>query len=462
MELQTVAAPATRLHRIDTAHPTNVLFTAESVLPYTKDGTAQVIYYDEGVGTGDTDKFRGGLFGEGLVKNLSDAYRFLIFNHTPGDEIYIFGFSRGAFTARSFAGLIGTCGILQRPAAGRANEAVELYKRREDTEDFKRRLLEFRRDVAPHVSVSDAEDEWRAANIPDYQLGQSPRLKITYMGVWDTVGALGVPAYIWNADGFNKEHQFHDLSLSPMVESARHAVAIDERKADFAPTLWDNLDQLNAERGKNPSDEDAPYQQKWFPGVHGGVGGGGPRRGLSDQALEWIWDGAGNAGLVLDSAKGSRIYELHPSHLEWLENTEEEGGFSIIGTVMNLLPRSERNPGPQAIHEVSVSARRRWHEKPENLPERSPYRPSPLQNVERDLQALDVSDLGMGDNGIELAPDKFTIHIVEPGDTLSKLAKRYLSDAQRWPEIASANRYKITNPDLIYVGQALRIPLPTA
>ena len=449
-------------NRIDAAHPTNVLFTAESVLPLTRDRTAQVIYYDEGVGTGDTDKFRGGLFGQGLVKNLSDAYRFLIFNHTPGDEIYIFGFSRGAFTARSFAGLIGTCGILQRPAAGRANEAVELYKKREDTDAFKQRLLEFRRDVAPHVSVSDAEDEWRAANIPDYRLGQSPRLKITYMGVWDTVGALGVPAYIWNADGFNKEHKFHDLKLSPMVQAARHAVAIDEVKADFAPTLWDNLDELNAGRGKSPTDEDAPYQQKWFPGVHGGVGGGGPRRGLSDQALEWIWDGAGNAGLVLDSSRGSRIYELHPSHLEWLENTEEEEGFSIIGTVMKMLPKAERQPGPKAVHEVSVSARRRWHEKPENLPEKKAYRPSTLKSVEGDLGSLDVTVLGMGQDGIELAPENFTIHVVEAGDTLSKLAKAYFGDAKRWPELAAANRYKISDPDLIYVGQALRIPVAAA
>jgi nucleoid-associated protein YgaU len=244
-----------------------------------------------------------------------------------------------------------------------------------------------------------------------------------------------------------------------MVQSARHAVAIDESKADFKPTLWENLEELNGNRGKDPKAEDAPYQQKWFPGVHGGVGGGGPRRGLSDQALEWIWDGAGNAGLVLDSSKGSPIYSLSPSHLEYLENSEEEEGFSIIGTLMKFMPKSERQPGPQGLHEVSVSAQRRWHEKGDNLPEKSPYRPKPLQQVQPQLEALDSVSLGMGEDGIELAPDKFTAHIVERGDTLSKLAKHYLGDAQRWPEIAAANRYKITNPDLIYVGQSLRIPV---
>lgn len=96
-------------NQIDAPHPTNVLFTAQSVLPMAPDGTAQLIYYDEGVGTEKGEKLRGGMFGKGLEKNLNDAYRFLIFNHTPGDEIYVFGFSRGAFTARSFAGLISNC-----------------------------------------------------------------------------------------------------------------------------------------------------------------------------------------------------------------------------------------------------------------------------------------------------------------------------------------------------------------
>jgi hypothetical protein len=269
-----------------------------------------------------------------------------------------------------------------------------------------------------------------------------------------------VPDYLWNAEGFNKEHRFHNTDLSPMVVSARHAVALDEQKADFKPTLWKNLDKLNSDRGSNPASDDAPYQQKWFPGVHGGVGGGGERRGLSDQALEWIWDGAGHAGLVLDSSKGSRIYELHPSHLEWLENSEKDGGFDVIGAVMNILPKGERSPGPSVLHEVSISARRRWHERPENLPERNSYRPKSLAQLNAALNGLDLEALGMGENGISPPPDEFTIHIVEQGDYLSLLAKHYLGDAKRWTEIAAANRYKISDPDLIYIGQALRIPAP--
>ena len=86
--------------------PTNVVIAAESAVPVASDGTAQVIYYDEGVGTNKWEQIQGGMFGFGLVENIADAYRFLIFNYTPGDQIYAFGFSRGAYTARSFVGLM--------------------------------------------------------------------------------------------------------------------------------------------------------------------------------------------------------------------------------------------------------------------------------------------------------------------------------------------------------------------
>ena len=92
------------------------------------DGTAQAIFYDEGVGTRKGEKLLGGLFGHGIVQNLGDAYRFLIFNHTPGDEIYVFGFSRGAYTARSFAGLLSTCGLLRRGDAAKVTDAVVVLR----------------------------------------------------------------------------------------------------------------------------------------------------------------------------------------------------------------------------------------------------------------------------------------------------------------------------------------------
>ena len=192
-------------NRLDASTPTNVVVTAESVLPLASAGTAQLIFYDEGVGTGRFERMRGGMFGSGLVQNLADAYRFLIFNYTPGDEIYIFGFSRGAYTARSFAGLIAVCGIILRKFAGKAGEAIELYKSRSQTDEYVTRMLQFRREHSPQICVSTNENDWRVANVSGYDPVRSPRLRIRYLGVWDTVGALGIPSRFKLAGFINKK-----------------------------------------------------------------------------------------------------------------------------------------------------------------------------------------------------------------------------------------------------------------
>ena len=142
-------------NRLDSRHSTNVVITAESVVPFARDQVAQVIFYDEGVGTGKWEHLRGGMFGMGIVQNLADAYRFLIFNYTPGDQIYVFGFSRGAFTARSFAGLLSNCGILRREHAGKIADAISMYQERhKDKPAYAERTMRFRGDFCPDVCVS--------------------------------------------------------------------------------------------------------------------------------------------------------------------------------------------------------------------------------------------------------------------------------------------------------------------
>jgi len=443
-------------NRLDAPHPTNVLLTAESVLPLAGDRTAQVTFYDEGVGSENGEAIVGGLFGAGLVKNLSDGYRFLIFNYSPGDEIYVFGFSRGAYTARSFVGLLTTCGILHRQHARWADEAVALYKRRSDSEAFRAEVLTFRAEHSPQIVVSEAEDEWRAQNLPGYVRGARPQLSVRYLGVWDTVGALGIPRYIAMADAFNKGHQFHDVSLSPVVEHARHAVAIDETKVDFEPALWGNLDELNRARGFEPDQIDAPYQQMWFPGQHGSVGGGGERRGLSDQALDWIWDGARHAGLELDSGPDSHLYQLIPSHAEALANRPKT--LTPVTLFLDSLPKADRKPAGQLhVHEISPIARRRWREQPEKLPEAKPYRPGTLQPV---APLLDTDLDGDGVPDMEGYGPEFTIYIVRPGDTLARIARRAYGSPRRIGPILAANRTKLLGPNaLVHAGQALRLPV---
>lgn len=444
-------------NRLDAPFSTNVVITAESVLPISSKGITQAIFYDEGVGTRKGEKLAGGLFGHGIVENLADAYRFLIFNYTPGDEIYVFGFSRGAYTARSFAGLLSTCGILRRSDAARVTGAVMLYQQRKaNNSSFDAKMMSFRGEFSPHVCVSDTEDRWRCQNVPNYTPGSSPQVRITYLGVWDTVGALGVPARYKLLSFWDKKYEFHDTSLSPFVKSGRHAVAIDERRQDFFPTLWDNVVEMNKAAGFAATADDAPYQQKWFPGVHGAVGGGGERRGLSDRALDWILDGARHQGLELDGSDHSRIFELAPDYRDYLANSPPPAKPGIGDLVMGLMPQADRSPGPQELYEVSTSARQRWLDAPDHLRDKAQYRPPTLSNVAAALNALDPHVLGVGDPAHESGT--FILYQVQRDDTLSGVAFKFYNDTQKWPEIFAANRDKLESPDRIYIGQSLRIP----
>lgn len=438
-------------NRLDAPHPTNVLLTAENVLPMAGDGAAQVTFYDEGVGSEDGEALVGGMFGAGLVRNLGDGYRFLIFNYAPGDEIYVFGFSRGAYTARSFVGLLGICGILDRHAARRSDEAISLYKKRSAEPSYAAAMMRFRAQNSTRICVSEEEDRWRSLNIEGYEPGDAPLLKIKYLAVWDTVGALGIPRYMVMANAINRQHQFHDVRLSSMVDYARHAVAIDEQRVDFEPTLWDNLDQLNAARGAAPEDADAPYQQVWFPGGHGSVGGGGERRGLSDAALDWIWDGARLAGLDLDCSANSYLHRLAGSHREYLANRAVQAGFNAVSFVLNHLPRADRAPGPVHLHEVSAIARRRWKDTGEHLPEALVYRPVTLQGL---AAALD----GLPDLGDEPEIAGFSLYIVKRGDTLKSIAEAIYGDGMAAGMILAANANKLTDENGLHPGQALRLP----
>jgi uncharacterized protein (DUF2235 family) len=441
---------------LDSPNSTNVVITAESVTPIAADGVAQFIFYDDGVGTGKRERFRGGVFGEGLIKNLADGYRFIIFNYSPGDEIYIFGFSRGAFTARSFAGLLKACGILLRENAAKVSEAIDLYKQRNVTSpSYQERMMRFRSANSPHVCVSDEEDAWRRRNVPGYGDAPAHRLYIHYVGVWDTVGSLGVPVrYTWFS-WINKKNQFHDAALSDFVKSGRHAVAIDERRKDFAPSLWDNVDQLNAAAAKASEDADAPYQQVWFPGVHTGVGGGGDWRGLSDQALDWLVDGARLAGLVLDPGDYSRIFELAPNYRDHLQPFERPGFFYKL---LNALFAADRTPGPQVLHEVSISARRRWLAKPGDLRDGRQYRPKTLAGIAALLNSLNPDEYGVGPEDADPIQTAYTMYIVKRGDQLRMLAKEFYGDPNESDRILRANRDKIDDPNRIYPGQLLRIP----
>lgn len=423
--------------------PTNVVLTAASIFRTAPDGTGQVIHYDEGVGTGRLERNSGGMFGAGLVANIREAYRFLIFNYDPGDEIFVFGFSRGAWSARTFVGFIRHVGPLRRLHAARIDEALNLYRHRLNGENgASEKLRQFRASYSNGVCIGAEDDAWRCSNIEGYAAGSAPPLTIKYLGVWDTVSALGVPKVMPLSGMLNRKHRFHDAALTSFVERARHAVAIDEARALFPPEPWGDLTDLNAAKGFAASDPDAPYQERWFPGTHGSVGGGGDIRGLSDGALAWVLKGAKDAGLRLDIEKGSRIQAFAPDPLAPLINEKAPSGGPT-----HWLKKGRQ--GPTQLWQVSAPAIRRWHTPAAALPERKPYRPAALASLSAALNDLPVSGP---------IKDAETTHKVVEQDNLSKLARRYLGDAELWPAIYEANRDTLDDPDELYVGRVLRIP----
>ncbi|MEH6678175.1 phospholipase effector Tle1 domain-containing protein [Phenylobacterium sp.] len=446
---------------LDARFPTNVVKLAQSIAPVAR-GVSQLIYYDRGVGSDAGEKVRGGALGHGLDKNLYEAYSFLLFNYTPGDEIYVFGFSRGAFTARSFVGLIYNCGVLRRRDAGDIAEAIAFYRSRDELDHpLCERMMEYRRKYSLEVCVDPREDEWRQRTVPNYRPGDAQPLEISYLGVWDTVAALGLPAHWWLSRLDRRKYQFHDAQLARFVRRARHAVSLDERRRTFAPTLWHNVDALNAAQGVPSSDPDAPYQQQWFPGDHGSVGGGGDIEGLSDAALDWIVDGAREAGLNVDAMPSSRIFEIVPDHRVPLENVSPPRHPTlwqrISAWVQRRFQKADRT-GPEHLHEVHDSARRRWLDLPDNLPG-GLYRPASLRRVADQLNELDPKAYGVDRPLSELNdPALFGRHEVRPNESLGSIALKTLGSRDKARIIFEANRDKMPTPAKLRAGDVLRIP----
>lgn len=369
-------------NRDDAPYPTNVLRLAQAVRLTASDGHKQQVFYVAGVGTGRgsnwlarvIDRFAGGILGWGLIENIADAYRSLIFCYEPGDDIYIFGFSRGAYTARSLAGLLRSCGIPPRENVAQIGAAITRYRSRDpNTRPDDPDSFLFRSEFAPFTATSEAEWQWRLKTRPQMCV----KLAVHYLGVWDTVGALGVPGYWSAAPVLNRKHQFHDADLSRMVSAARHAVAIDERRRAFAPALWsDKLDDMNIKAlgadpdlPLDPKGRDAwPYRQEWFPGDHGSVGGGGDILGLSSFTCDWIAQGAIRAGLDLDDR-----------HLAAIRASQNIGASLVNQTKAGLLTRILRKTaadrdGPDRLADLSDVAIARLAKDPT-------YQPPTLRKV---------------------------------------------------------------------------------
>jgi uncharacterized protein (DUF2235 family) len=270
----------------DSADATNVSRLYDLVAPQDAAGTGQFCHYDPGVGTAPFHRLLGGAFGEGLSRNVCDAYRFLVNNYEDRDEVYIFGFSRGAYTARSLGGLVAFCGLLRKHAPLTIEAITDRYQRRKGSA-VPIAKLEFLRRSGGWLG---AEDAWL--------LDCSRRIPIRMIGVWDTVGALGIP---WTGPLIGRKAlYFHNPNLSTIYEHAFQALALDENRAAYHPTLW-TLFAPEASGTPSPLPP-APesmrrVEQRWFIGAHANVGGGYRDDPLSFIPLAWMQGKAERLGL---------------------------------------------------------------------------------------------------------------------------------------------------------------------
>jgi uncharacterized protein (DUF2235 family) len=246
------------------------------------DGSEQLVRYIEGVGNRLTERIRGGAFGKGLARNLRDGYEWLVDNYEDGDHIFLFGFSRGAYTARTVAGMIARCGLLRSDATMTADEIFDRY--RQGNEVMPIHKIEWK--------VRDGEE----LSAEDQRLwNESRRVDIEFLGVWDTVGALGVP--FGRIRGLSRStFSFHNTYPSTLYKGMYHAVAIDEHRKAFDATLWTGFQ----EQGEDfePLNDDQRLEQRWFVGDHGDVGGGST---LAQIPLAWIQAKAKDHGLTFAS-----------------------------------------------------------------------------------------------------------------------------------------------------------------
>ncbi len=288
---------------IEEDFPTNVLKFARGIAPNDVEGIKQIVFYDWGIGSYHAKAIGGGL-GAGLEKNVMDGYRFLVHNFEPGDEIYLFGFSRGAYTVRSLSGLINNCNILKGSESNRVEEAFQLYKNP---------------DYAP---MDDYSIEWRDKHsIKDSSI-------ITFVGVWDTVGAMGLPFSFFGL--IKDKHRFYDNKLGSNVITARHALSLDEKRDDFEPTIWSPNDKVD-------------LKQVWFAGVHTDVGGGykkdDDKTVLSDIPMTWLINEANAVGLNFEAFLS--VTNLNPMAKQ---HDEYKGLMRFLGKYVRVIPDPEKIP----------------------------------------------------------------------------------------------------------------------
>jgi uncharacterized protein (DUF2235 family) len=275
----------------------------------------------------------GGAFGRGLSQNIRDGYLWLAEHYREGDDIYIFGFSRGAYTARSLVGLIRKCGIINRPNASKCQlgaltkEAYHIYREKQWDPDGR------------EATVFKTTFSWSEETV-----------KIKFLGVWDTVGALGIPLHYvpFGSDYY----QWHDTELSRMVENAYQAQALDEHRLDYAPTMWSKV-KTTKQGHEQWQKRGQTVEQRWFPGAHCDVGGGYKKGKLPQLSLQWMQQNSERCGLQFNPTVAvdpdTYLSPMHDSYKEfllgiyarlpWVYPYYRPLGLGVSEKIDNLVPK---------------------------------------------------------------------------------------------------------------------------
>jgi uncharacterized protein (DUF2235 family) len=363
---------------------TNVLhqynLVCDGMLPGTD--VFQNKYYHLGVGTGVLDSISGGSFGFGLEANVRDAYNWLVQNvreyddHPKFDEIYIFGFSRGAYTARSVVGFIAQCGLLRRGAPVTVEQLWRDYcvlgRQKEERTSIWDKILG--KDVGIVRSYTDLQRATSLTEDEKLLLHWSRRVPIKYLGIYDTVGAIG-----WDAlaiPGLTSRLALHNnIRPTTLIQKCRHALAIDEQRSNFKHTpfvayLEEDAEELEREAGpaartiaQNRAMWKRKIEQRWFVGSHSNVGGGYDSNRLAQRPLEWIMEGALEQGLACERLPQAEIQsakevsardsygEFAPPLWETVIRNKRE--YRVIGPAAKLSARAKRSGNGFALETIN-------------------------------------------------------------------------------------------------------------
>ncbi len=338
--------------------PDTNVFKIYNLVDIHNEDQEQVAYYDNGVGTSSISplKLLTAAFGVGFKKNVIDQYRYLAQRYVPGDDVFIFGFSRGAATARAFNGFIDCCGLID----GRNMKKEELDDLIED------HFEQYKNSTKNKHQVHPVEEGVHHGKI-----------QIKFIGVWDTVSALGGPQHTevhgllswlagvafkfldWFAD-ILFPHRFYNYRITDNVINAYQALAVDDERTSFWPMVWDENDHQPI---KYPSLENKPedisgeVEQAWFPGMHSNIGGGYNRDGLACLTLKWMMIRAAHHGIIFESGalqkvtdscnieglmQNSRsgfalLYRYHPRVIESLCENKMKSSINIHHTVVERM-----------------------------------------------------------------------------------------------------------------------------